>query len=137
MPLAINWNSKNAIKYEKKNNPQKRNLWKASPKNKQISIKIAQKHATCKSSKKLQFHKKQAQIHRKTAWLPTLVQCHWHALGTEWSVFYCRREHWVNVPLSLFAAQYSNFTCLWIWLLSFSQAFGDPKYFTWLWIKWK
>jgi len=40
MPLAVSWNSKSAIKYEK-SNAQNRNLQKVSPKNKQIPIKTS------------------------------------------------------------------------------------------------
>jgi len=61
LPLAVNWNSKRARKFEIKT-LQNRNLQKTSPKNKQISIKQAQKQATRKSSKIPQLHKKQAQI---------------------------------------------------------------------------
>jgi len=40
--------------------------------------------------------------------------------------------HWSKVPLSLFAAQYSDFTCLWMSSSSFNDAFiHTARYFTW------
>jgi len=57
MPLAVNWNSKSAIKFEK-SNPQKRNLLKTSQKTTKFQLKQVQKQATRKSSKKTQLHKK-------------------------------------------------------------------------------
>jgi len=40
------------------------------------------------------------------------------------------RRDWYEFPLSLFAAQYSDFTCLWISSSSFSEAFNTtPTYF--------
>jgi len=47
-------------------------------------------------------------------------------------VFLPAGEHWLKVPRSLFAAQCSVFTCLWISLLSFSEAFRNTsRYFAW------
>ena len=46
--------------------------------------------------------------------------------------FFTAGEHWSKVPLSLFAAQYSDFTCLWISSSAFNDAFiHTPRYFTW------
>jgi len=47
-------------------------------------------------------------------------------------VFLTAGEHWSNVRLSLFAAQYSDFTRLWISSSFFSEAFSNiPRSFTW------
>ena len=55
------------------------------------------------------------------------LACNRHAV-----VFFTAVEHWAKVLLSLFAAQYSDFTCLWMSLSSFSEAFNNiPRYLTW------
>jgi len=54
LPLAINWNSKSAIKFEIKAICKTELCRKQAQKNRQISIK----QATRKSSKNLQLHKK-------------------------------------------------------------------------------
>jgi len=47
-------------------------------------------------------------------------------------VFFTAGVHWSKVPLSLFAAQYSDFTCLWMSSSSFNDPFiHTPRYFTW------
>jgi len=47
-------------------------------------------------------------------------------------VFFTARGHWSKVLLSLFAVQYSDFTCFWISSSSFSDAFiHTPRDFTW------
>ena len=43
VPLAVNWNSKSAIKFDKTSNPQNRNLQKTSPKTSKFQLKQAQK----------------------------------------------------------------------------------------------
>ena len=46
-------------------------------------------------------------------------------------VVFTAGERWSKVPLSLFAAKYSDFTCLWILSSSFNDAFiHTPRYFT-------
>ena len=45
----------------------------------------------------------------------------WHAIGTKRSIFTVV-ENWAKVPLSLLAAQQSVFTCLWMSLSPFSEA---------------
>ena len=47
-------------------------------------------------------------------------------------MFFTAGVHWSKVPLSLFAAQYSDFTCLWMSSSSFNDAFiHTPRYLTW------
>jgi len=77
MPLAVNWNSKSALKFEKK--PIfKTEICKNKPKKtSKFQLKQAQKQAARKSSKKPQFHKKQAQIRGK----PESWQ---HCFATTW-----------------------------------------------------
>ena len=56
----------------------------------------------------------------------------WQACNRHEIVFFTAGEHWSNVSRSLFAAQYSDFTCLWISSSSFSEDFRNaPRYFTW------
>ena len=46
--------------------------------------------------------------------------------------FFTAGEHWSKVPLSFFAAQYNDFTCLRMSSSSFHDAFIHiPTYFTW------
>jgi len=48
------------------------------------------------------------------------------------TMFFTAGEHWSKVLLSLFAAHYSDFTCLWISSSSFRDVFiYTTKYFTW------
>ena len=83
MFLAVNWNSKDAIKFEKKAIRKNRNLQKTSPKQANFNLnklktskfqfKKAQKTSNPQVSKKTHnFTKKQAQIHGKTTTLATL-----------------------------------------------------------------
>ena len=73
MFLAVNWNSKDAIKFEKKSNPQKQKSAKDKPKTSKFQFKQAQKTSNPQVSKKTHnFTKKQAQIHGKTTTLATL-----------------------------------------------------------------
>ena len=59
---------------------------------------------------------------------PPLARIYWHGMGTK-IMFFTAGEHWSNVPQRLFAAQYSDFTCLWISSSSFSEAFSNTKVF--------
>jgi len=69
MPLAVNWNSKSAIKFEKKQSA------KTRPKNKQISITTNPKTTNPQTlNKTLNSREKQAQFRGKTARLATLLE---------------------------------------------------------------
>jgi len=75
MLVAVNSNSKSAVKFEKKH-PQDRNLQKASPKNKQISIKASPKTSNPQVFKK---NRNSTKNNPKFARKPQGWQ-HWYAL---------------------------------------------------------